>query len=151
MSSSRSEPRRTNLTDLISHLRYDRQGLFLEPVDRAAVPDYYDVVKNPMNWATIPDKVHEGKYQSIDDFAADINLVTDNAMLYNKPQTNFWQTASRIKKRAAEHADLLRKEIEAQLNDAGAPRPPRTVERVGSSQAAAERPPARDQGVSFGV
>ena len=113
VSSSRSEPRRTNLTDLISHLRYDRQGLFLEPVDRAAVPDYYDVVKNPMNWATISDKVHEGKYQSIDDFAADINLVTDNAMLYNKPQTNFWQTASRIKKRAAEHADLLRKEIEA--------------------------------------
>ena len=34
---------------------------FLQPVDRKKVPDYYKVIKNPMDFQTVRNKLKDGK------------------------------------------------------------------------------------------
>ncbi|PWN25419.1 hypothetical protein BDZ90DRAFT_281623 [Jaminaea rosea] len=76
----------------------DRSGLFMSPVSRSEVPDYYDVVKEPMEWATIAARVDDHYYQRVAEFRRDVMLVPNNAILYNKPETSFHRAAVRIKK-----------------------------------------------------
>ncbi|PWN18131.1 hypothetical protein BCV69DRAFT_253233, partial [Microstroma glucosiphilum] len=75
----------------------DRSGLFMNPVSRSEVPDYYDVIKSPMDWAKILGKVDDHQYATAEEFADDVNLVCNNAILYNKADTSFHRTALKIK------------------------------------------------------
>jgi hypothetical protein len=45
---------------------------------------YFDVVKQPMDLATVKQKVDDFGYSSLEEFAADVRLVYNNALLYNK-------------------------------------------------------------------
>lgn len=87
----------------------DRSGIFTNPVSRSEVPDYYEVVKRPMDWATITARVEARHYDSVEDFAGDINLVCDNAMLYNKVDTAYHRNALKIKKAAEPILDELKR------------------------------------------
>ena len=49
--------------------RHDRQnGYFKTPVNKAEVPDYYDVIKNPMCWDTIDQKLDRHEYLDLAEF-----------------------------------------------------------------------------------
>jgi hypothetical protein len=48
--------------------RKDAYGFFLKPVDTTLVPDYLSVIKNPMDFGTMREKVVRNMYKSIDDF-----------------------------------------------------------------------------------
>jgi NuA3 HAT complex component NTO1 len=78
-------------------IAFDRSGLFMNPVSRSEVPDYYDVIKSPMDWAKILGKIDDHQYASVEEFATDVNLVCNNAILYNKADTSFHRTALKIK------------------------------------------------------
>lgn len=69
------------------HFNYKKQ-IFLEAVDpvKLNIPDYPDIIKNPMDLGTIESKLHNDQYDSIDAFASDIKLMFDNCYLYNGPQ-----------------------------------------------------------------
>ncbi|KAI7890294.1 Bromodomain-containing protein [Mucor mucedo] len=60
---------------------------FLAPVDVVAlnIPDYVNIVKHPMDLATIERKLTEGDYDEPDQFEADIRLMFNNCYLYNPP------------------------------------------------------------------
>ncbi|KAF5379335.1 hypothetical protein D9757_007638 [Collybiopsis confluens] len=75
---------------------YDRHDYFKNPVNRVEVPDYFDVVARPMCWSVIDAKLDRHEYWEIKSFKDDIQLVLDNAMLYNKAGTTFHKTAQRI-------------------------------------------------------
>lgn len=75
----------------------DRTDLFLRPVNVAEVPDYLDVVSEPMCWLDIDDKLEQNAYLNVDEFRRDVGLVLDNAMLYNANDNPFHRTAKRIK------------------------------------------------------
>ncbi|EGN97037.1 hypothetical protein SERLA73DRAFT_58213 [Serpula lacrymans var. lacrymans S7.3] len=77
-------------------LALDRQGLFKNPVSKAEVPDYYDVIQNPMCWNIIDNKLDRHEYWDLQSFKGDIDLVLTNAMIYNKPGTLFYKTAQRV-------------------------------------------------------
>lgn len=49
--------------------RKDDYAFFLKPVDVANVPGYADLVKHPMDFGTMTDKVNRAKYRSLEDFA----------------------------------------------------------------------------------
>jgi len=54
-----------------SHSRIDsldRNGLFKHPVSRTEVPDYYEVVKNPMTWDAIDAKLDRHEYWDFETF-----------------------------------------------------------------------------------
>ncbi|CAL1713966.1 unnamed protein product [Somion occarium] len=78
----------------------DRHGYFRNPVSKIDVPDYYDVIKRPMCWHWIEQKIDGHEYWDLQDFKDDIYLVLNNAMLYNKAGTQFYKTAQNIKNKA---------------------------------------------------
>ncbi|KAI0924329.1 hypothetical protein AcW1_006473 [Taiwanofungus camphoratus] len=75
----------------------DRHEYFKNPVSRVDVPDYYDIIKRPMNWNVIDRKLDRHEYLDLQNFKDDVNLVLDNAMIYNRPGTPFFKAAQRIK------------------------------------------------------
>ncbi|GAA6064361.1 hypothetical protein JCM10212_005875 [Sporobolomyces blumeae] len=74
----------------------DKQQYFLHPVDPVQVPDYYDVVSNPMDWTTIGTKLDRHEYETAAQFKSDVLLVMSNARHYNKPSAPVHRSAVRI-------------------------------------------------------
>ncbi|KZT07202.1 uncharacterized protein LAESUDRAFT_698987 [Laetiporus sulphureus 93-53] len=74
----------------------DRQEFFKNPVSKVDVPDYYDIIKRPMTWSIIGDKLDRHEYLDLQEFKNDINLIVTNAMTYNQPGTSFYKTAQKI-------------------------------------------------------
>jgi len=58
---------------------------FYEPVDdeKLGVPDYYKVIKRPMDLATINSKLENDQYASAEEFEEDIRLMFRNCYTYN--------------------------------------------------------------------
>ena len=56
---------------------------FMVPVKRKEVPDYYDIIVNPMDLRTIRQNNNEGKYSSRSEFLEDIQLIYSNSEEYN--------------------------------------------------------------------
>ncbi|KAG2659589.1 hypothetical protein PVAP13_1KG369800 [Panicum virgatum] len=59
--------------------------IFNVPVDvvKLQIPDYFDIIKTPMDLGTVQKKLESGSYRSPSDFAADVRLTFNNAMAYN--------------------------------------------------------------------
>jgi len=51
----------------------DRQDLFLHFVSRVEVPDYYEVIKEPMCWTLIDEKIEQNEYRRVADFKVDLS------------------------------------------------------------------------------
>ncbi|KAH8267337.1 hypothetical protein KR018_011364 [Drosophila ironensis] len=56
---------------------------FLRPVLPSEVPDYHDIIKNPMDLAKIKSKLNMGQYQLNEELLNDIQLVFRNCDRYN--------------------------------------------------------------------
>lgn len=56
---------------------------FLVPVNSKKVPDYYNVIKNPIDLQTIRKRVNEKFYKNREAFLDDFRLLIDNSLLYN--------------------------------------------------------------------
>ncbi|XP_036390288.1 bromodomain adjacent to zinc finger domain protein 2A-like isoform X2 [Megalops cyprinoides] len=57
---------------------------FLEPVNPRMVPGYRRIIKHPMDFLTMRERLLQGGYCSCEDFAADAQLVFDNCQLFNE-------------------------------------------------------------------
>ncbi|CAA0827281.1 Transcription factor GTE10 [Striga hermonthica] len=70
------------LTRLMGH---QQAWIFNEPVDivKHNIPDYFNVIKHPMDLGTVKSKLHSNQYSNPMDFAADVRLTFRNAMTYN--------------------------------------------------------------------
>ncbi|KAJ1022251.1 hypothetical protein NDA13_005164 [Ustilago tritici] len=56
---------------------------FLSKVSKRDAPDYYDVIKHPMDLGTMQKKVKSGQYKTKKQFAADLELIWENCLTYN--------------------------------------------------------------------
>lgn len=73
---------------LLDNMRSHQFGwVFNEPVDvvKLNIPDYFNVIKHPMDLGTVRSKMASGEYASPLEFAADVRLTFSNAMTYNPP------------------------------------------------------------------
>ncbi|KAJ8771282.1 hypothetical protein K2173_026459 [Erythroxylum novogranatense] len=73
---------------LLKRLMTHQYGwVFNEPVDaiKLNIPDYYTVIKHPMDLGTVKSKIASGQYSNPVGFAADVRLTFSNAMKYNSP------------------------------------------------------------------
>ncbi|GKY92630.1 hypothetical protein MPSEU_000233100 [Mayamaea pseudoterrestris] len=71
---------------IIQEIIDDQFGwVFADPVDPVALglPDYFDVVKNPMHLDLVRKKLDSAIYADLESFARDTKLVFENAILYN--------------------------------------------------------------------
>ncbi|CAM6112048.1 unnamed protein product [Calypogeia fissa] len=102
-----SEPlSKTMLEGVLEKLqKKDTYAVFAEPVDATQVPDYYDIIKEPMDFGTMRKKIKKGSYKTVEDFEGDIYLICSNAMRYNGPETIYYKQARTIR-------DMARKALE---------------------------------------
>lgn len=72
------------LRDTLNKLGRDRKFfIFTKPVDIEDVPDYYDIIKKPMDLSTMMSKIDLHQYQSVKEFMEDIDQICLNALEYN--------------------------------------------------------------------
>ncbi|KAJ3565446.1 hypothetical protein NP233_g7624 [Leucocoprinus birnbaumii] len=88
----------------------DKQEFFKNPVVKQAVPDYYDIVKKPMCWMMIEAKLDRHEYWDVQAFKDDVDLVINNALLYNKSDSAVYRAATRLKKNIPSTYSVLDKE-----------------------------------------
>lgn len=81
-------------------LRDKWAGPFKAAVDPVAlkIPDYYTVIKHPMDLGTVKSRLKNQEYHSPGDFASDVRLVFRNAYVYNKPIHDVWKMAEKLSK-----------------------------------------------------
>ncbi|KAJ3416032.1 hypothetical protein HDV05_003391 [Chytridiales sp. JEL 0842] len=72
--------------------------IFLEPVDRALYPDYYEKIKRPIDLSTIQRKLDSNMYESIEQMRSDVNLMIQNCLLYNPKKSFGYKTGLSLQK-----------------------------------------------------
>ncbi|KAF8327181.1 PHD-zinc-finger like domain-containing protein, partial [Cantharellus anzutake] len=75
----------------------DRFHVFANPVTQADAPDYHTIVKRPMSWQQMRNKLLQHEYNSVQDFKDDVHLILDNSLLYNRPDHQYHKLAARMK------------------------------------------------------
>ncbi|XP_041365624.1 tyrosine-protein kinase BAZ1B-like [Gigantopelta aegis] len=71
---------------------------FVHPVNKRDVPDYYSVIKHPMDFQTIRQKLMRLSYSSAQEFIKDIALVFKNCSDYNKVDTDVYKCMEQMEK-----------------------------------------------------
>ena len=62
-----------------------KSWIFLEKVvpEKLGIFDYFDIIKSPMDFGTIKEKLKSHQYLNMKQFLEDIELVFHNCILYN--------------------------------------------------------------------
>ncbi|KAE8597328.1 hypothetical protein XENTR_v10016428 [Xenopus tropicalis] len=76
--------------------RKDPNGFFAFPVTDQIAPGYFMIIKNPMDFSTMKEKISQNEYKSVTEFKADFKLMCDNAMTYNRPETVYYKLAKKL-------------------------------------------------------
>ncbi|XP_042303074.1 bromodomain adjacent to zinc finger domain protein 2B isoform X12 [Sceloporus undulatus] len=71
---------------------------FLLPVNLKHVPGYRKVIKKPMDFSTIRDKLNSGQYPNLEAFAVDIRLVFDNCETFNEDDSDIGRAGHNMRK-----------------------------------------------------
>lgn len=71
--------------------KHDDSWPFIRPVIKSEVPDYYKVIKNPMDLAKVKSNLNVGKYSSNYDVINDLQLIFANCDLYNNANTDTYK------------------------------------------------------------
>lgn len=111
--------------------------VFNTPVDvvKLNIPDYFTVIKHPMDLGTVKGKIASGEYSSPLDFAADVRLTFSNAMTYNPPGNDVHVMAETLSKYFEMRWKPIEKKIPALGSDLAEPsRPADSVETEISDQ-----------------
>lgn len=59
-------------------------------------PDYHEIIKEPMDFATIRQKIDRDEYPDIAALKKDAELIVHNAMDYNSPGTVYYIAAQKM-------------------------------------------------------
>ncbi|KAF2641506.1 Bromodomain-containing protein [Massarina eburnea CBS 473.64] len=76
----------------------DPTKLFQRKVNKRAVPDYYDIIKEPMALSEIKRKVASKDYRAFAEFVRDFSLIPHNAQVYNRQDSQAYVDALFVKK-----------------------------------------------------
>uniref|UniRef100_H2Z2H5 histone acetyltransferase n=1 Tax=Ciona savignyi TaxID=51511 RepID=H2Z2H5_CIOSA len=67
---------------------------FLEPVKKSEVPNYYDIIKSPMDLKTLNEQVRSKQYSSRAQFVTDAQKIFDNCRTFNPPESDYFKCAT---------------------------------------------------------
>jgi len=85
-----------NLKEVILKIKdHPASWPFLKPVDRREVPDYYEVIKDPVDLELVEKRVEAGNYYITKEiFLADVKRMCENCRTYNHPETEYYKCAN---------------------------------------------------------
>lgn len=81
--------------------RQDPESIpFRQPVDpqTLGIPDYFEIVKRPMDLSTIKRKLDIGQYADPWEYVDDVWLMFDNAWLYNRKTSRVYRYCTKVSK-----------------------------------------------------
>lgn len=71
-----------HLNEILETLKKDSHAqIFLNKVNKKDAPNYYEIIKHPMDLGTVGKKMH--LYKNIMEFKRDLDLIWDNCLVYN--------------------------------------------------------------------
>ncbi|XP_029392097.1 bromodomain adjacent to zinc finger domain protein 2B isoform X3 [Mus pahari] len=83
------------LTEMETH---EDSWPFLLPVNLKLVPGYKKVIKRPMDFSTIREKLNNGQYPNFETFALDVRLVFDNCETFNEDDSDIGRAGHSMRK-----------------------------------------------------
>lgn len=97
------QPRHGPNYNQLLHLLNDMQNHtsawpFAQPVNKEEVPDYYEVIKEPMDLSTMEERLQSDLYPRPEDFVRDAKLIFDNCRRYNNETTPYAKSANKLEK-----------------------------------------------------
>lgn len=69
---------------------------FREPVNAKQVPDYYQIIKDPMDLRMIERKILDRRYAKLLEFIGDVTKIFDNCRYYNAKESNIARCATTL-------------------------------------------------------
>ncbi|KAM9392722.1 LOW QUALITY PROTEIN: CREB binding protein b [Pholidichthys leucotaenia] len=109
------ELRQALMPTLESLYRQDPESLpFRQPVDPMllGIPDYFEIVKNPIDLSTIKRKLDTGQYQEPWQYVDDVWLMFNNAWLYNRKTSRVYKCCTKL-------AEVFESEIDPVMQGLG--------------------------------
>ncbi|KAI4296470.1 hypothetical protein L6164_036426 [Bauhinia variegata] len=88
-----------NCSQLLQKLMKHKRGwIFNSPVDVVGMGlhDYYDIIKQPMDLGTVKSNLAKNVYSTPADFAADVRLTFNNALVYNPQGHDVYSMAEQL-------------------------------------------------------
>lgn len=91
-------------------MKHKYADYFMRPVDPVVlnIPDYFEIIKEPMDLGTVESKLKKGEYATALEFARDVRLIWNNSMKYNPRNTSFYHLTTIIR----DYFEKLFREIE---------------------------------------
>lgn len=80
-------------------IRHEPESVpFRYPVDPQVlgIPDYFEIVKKPMDLGTIRNNLMNGKYNDPWEYVDDVWLMFDNAWLYNRKSSRVYKYCTKV-------------------------------------------------------
>ena len=87
--------------EILKVLFQDNQSsAFQEPVDyiELNIPEYPEIIKNPMDLGTIKEKLENDNYSDINEIVNDFDLIWENCFTFNKVGSEIYKMAQYCKK-----------------------------------------------------
>ena len=100
---------KTAMRSIIAALNKNPQAKpFMYPVDSATFPEYYEMIKKPMDITTLREKVNSGEYAAIEHALVDLRQIWENCRLFNSEGSDIYATADALD---AETAQLVEEKM----------------------------------------
>ncbi|GAB9474735.1 Histone acetyltransferase [Globisporangium polare] len=109
---------KNRLLPLINKLMESEYGwTFNNPVDPVQwnIPDYFEIIKCPMDLGTIKKRLENEHYNSVEAFAGDVRLVFENCIAYNSSTNKFNIAAKQLLASFDKSLAQLKNQLEKQL------------------------------------
>ena len=91
------EVQKRKLTSVLRGLRtHSSYHIFAQPVTENDAPDYFEIIKQPMDLSIIRRKLESDEYQSLTDFVSDVKLMFENCREYNGDSSAYGEAANRF-------------------------------------------------------
>ena len=76
----------------------DVNNFFVSPVSDTFAPGYSKIIKEPMDFSTIREMIEDGKFSTLSQFRAAFDLICNNCMTYNGPETVYFKSAKLLQR-----------------------------------------------------
>ncbi|GAB0088714.1 Bromodomain adjacent to zinc finger domain protein 1A, bromodomain [Sergentomyia squamirostris] len=81
---------------------------FIRPVEKKEVPDYYEIIKQPMDLAKVKSKLNCGEYATNYSVIKDIELIFNNCDAYNNSDSEIYKSGIRLERFVMEKCKELK-------------------------------------------
>lgn len=84
--------------------------IFMKLPSKTEYPDYYELIKNPIDMEKIAHKLKNNGYSSVNELASDFILMFDNACKYNEPDSQIYKDALILHRVCLQTKQMLRED-----------------------------------------